>query len=65
MPNKSTKYKPAKISDEAYKCLRIASALLDRDMRDLASEAILAYCHPIIEKEMGGVHQLTKKKKKL
>lgn len=35
---------PAKISSEAHQCLKLAAALTNKDMRDIASEAILTYC---------------------
>jgi hypothetical protein len=41
---------PAKISKEALQCLKVASALTGKEMRELASEAILKHCNDLIAK---------------
>lgn len=43
-------WQSAKISDEAHAALRLAAALTNSDMRELASEAILHHCQEIFKR---------------
>jgi hypothetical protein len=52
------KWKPCQISLDAHRCLRLVSAVTGRDMRSLASEAIIQFCEKAL-RESG----LAKRKK--
>lgn len=41
-------WRPCQISAEALARLKLASALTDREMRELASEAIIAFCNDLL-----------------
>ena len=44
-----SKWVSAKISDESHNCLKIASALLKKDMRELGSQAVMEFCTKVIQ----------------
>jgi hypothetical protein len=41
-------WKPCQISPDAHRCLRLASAVTGKDMRLLASEAIVEFCAKVL-----------------
>lgn len=42
-------WKPCQISVEALRCLKLASAVSGREMRDIASEAIVVFCKDLLQ----------------
>lgn len=54
---------PCKISPEAQLRLKLAAALTGREMRELASEAILSHCSQIVAHRMHLADSATSKKK--
>lgn len=50
--DKMTNWHPAKLSTEAHRILKLSSALTGRDMRELASTAILDYCKHIVRQAL-------------
>lgn len=46
-------WRSAVVSEEAWKLLKVASVLAGKEMRDMASVAIISYCLPYTSRKPG------------